>query len=578
MQLALALCHFCESHGPRILISHSTTQSAGSLSSPSTSSSSPTINDLKVIGKDTSNGNISCYGNATRDVVDDEPRCNACTSLGATRVLLSNDDTLKTSYISSQISLNRRVYERVKHACARSLSGELSSANSNHKLHSLEEHQKKILSRTPSINPNIDILDNEGRDKLDGHMLFGDTQNGYCISIVFRLQDAKARGFMRLFSLVAVSNDLSLLTSNYDLFRNALQAMLMKLQQCATNVYRREIASQGQAEAAVKNDRDNFTNRMGLIVLKRKLNIDTNRNLETITGIERVWYKLHKQMMWTLRAQSIRYRDRVLEGIPSQNMLVLMEMERSRIIQLQLQHPSQKQITLGHLANLKTIALLVQQQLGEAVLDLLLRHIVTGEQIIAVCPHERMAHRFLFALSQLLPLGCVKILSWKEQFAELDERFNLIGCPPSVIEAATSFDTLVIEIEGGEMDGDTISFDNCAFRFRYVPSSSNPRGFPAIAKRYKTLLLDEYVRGGLLLTTIESSKEVWMNKAKMFFNLEMQGIEIKPSLVQKLLKGNGTNADLDSLLFWQTGLSSEYKEDVAQFVSSQAATLSNGRA
>ncbi len=45
-----------------------------------------------------------------------------------------------------------------------------------------------------------------------------------------------------------------------------------------------------------------------------------------------------------------------------------------------------------------------------------------------------------------------------------DERFNLIGCPPSVIEAATSFDTLVIEIEGGEMDGDTISFDNCAFR------------------------------------------------------------------------------------------------------------------
>ncbi len=56
------------------------------------------------------------------------------------------------------------------------------------------------------------------------------------------------------------------------------------------------------------------------------------------------------------------------------------------------------------------------------------------------------------------------------------------------------------------------------------------------------IFADEYVRGGLLLTTIESSKEVWMNKAKMFFNLEMQGIENKPSLVQKLLKGNGTNA------------------------------------
>lgn len=44
-----------------------------------------------------------------------------------------------------------------------------------------------MIVGTPSINPNTDILDDERRDKLDGHMLFGDTQNGYCISIVFRL-------------------------------------------------------------------------------------------------------------------------------------------------------------------------------------------------------------------------------------------------------------------------------------------------------------------------------------------------------------------------------------------------------
>lgn len=35
-----------------------------------------------------------------------------------------------------------------------------------------------------------------------------------------------------------------------------------------------------------------------------------------------------RQMMWTLRAQSIRYRDRVLEGIPSQNMLVSFPFEQ----------------------------------------------------------------------------------------------------------------------------------------------------------------------------------------------------------------------------------------------------------
>ena len=69
-----------------------------------------------------------------------------------------------------------------------------------------------------------------------------------------------------------------------------------------------------------------------------------------------------------------------------------------------------------------------------------------------------------------------------------------------------------------------------------------PQKPEGIISENELIFADEYVRGGLLLTTIESSKEVWMNKAKMFFNLEMQGIEIKPSLVQKLLKGNGTNA------------------------------------
>ncbi|VDK63567.1 unnamed protein product [Cylicostephanus goldi] len=70
------------------------------------------------------------YGDCTPEIlVDPEERCNACTSFGNINqpCLLSNDHENRTSYISTQIPLKERVYERVRNACLRSLSCEISA-------------------------------------------------------------------------------------------------------------------------------------------------------------------------------------------------------------------------------------------------------------------------------------------------------------------------------------------------------------------------------------------------------------------------------------------------------------------
>lgn len=48
--------------------------------------------------------------------------------------------------------------------------------------------------------------------------------------MIFRLRDSKARGFLRLYSFIVVSNDMTYIIQNYEFFLQALTAMKEKLQ------------------------------------------------------------------------------------------------------------------------------------------------------------------------------------------------------------------------------------------------------------------------------------------------------------------------------------------------------------
>ncbi|KIH58266.1 hypothetical protein ANCDUO_11530, partial [Ancylostoma duodenale] len=183
------------------------------------------------------------YGDCTPEILEDpEERCNACTSFGNINqpCLLSNDHENKTSYISTQIPLKERVYERVRNACLRSLSCEISAPHKGTTSPLKQVHQtpREYGFRILAIRVNTlrrdgtakEGLDESGGTDVDGPVFFGDSDNGYCFSLTFRLQDSKARGFLRLYSFIVVSNDMTYIINNYEFFLQALTAVKEKLQ------------------------------------------------------------------------------------------------------------------------------------------------------------------------------------------------------------------------------------------------------------------------------------------------------------------------------------------------------------
>lgn len=104
MNAVIALCHFCEAHGPcPIFCTH-------------------TLRDLKV-NEIVNNADVS------------NENCPGCSSIGKSAVMLSEDTESNANFLSTQTSILTDVVPLVKQAAVRSLSCEVfdrSSYNNNH--------------------------------------------------------------------------------------------------------------------------------------------------------------------------------------------------------------------------------------------------------------------------------------------------------------------------------------------------------------------------------------------------------------------------------------------------------------
>ncbi|CAB3405301.1 unnamed protein product [Caenorhabditis bovis] len=751
MHAVAALCHFCENHGPRVVMTCQPLRDfdavddilscPSSSMSPSTSSApqGPVIpleideemlrGDRSMLLNSTNHLGFPHYGNCVRNTEDSEDRCNACSSFGDGPCLLSNDHPNKTSYISSEVALQERVYERVRNACLRSLSCEISTGprkSSSLPTSPSQRHQTTLNEATASSriaqkssaitisspngqhNQSIDVNELElNGEEADGCVTFGDADNGFCFSYTFRLADAKARGFMRLFSLIVVSNDLTFLTNNYYYFKNSLGAIKTKLQSLAASTYEREIQEidQNGDDGIMRPEYASMVGRMPRW-FKRKIAIDTDRNLSTITSCRDIWSILHRQLMWALRSPTLTCRDQVMEGKPTQDMMVLMELDESAIVELELHHPNQYavrfflvllvriffaprfydviiiinimspamdmpyyfqysyyysycckspnsnssttrhercsrrrrrsplaemgtaaaasrrrrqqagqqeradvavgespidydeaaasrpmtasptircrqtgvrirtngaeprvyhdyekwdfKVSMNQLANLKWIASQLEASNEGSDLDLLIRHIVTGGQIVAIAKERQLSRQFLLAVSNLLPIGCLKLATYKEHYLpEYSTRFNLIGGPLEIDVPLEVSDVMIIRITPrGSMEN--ISLRDCIIDVRRRPEKDERGQRPQIVKRFRDLLLDPIVNDTVLETTLRTTRETWMSKAKICYQMRNQ-----PNQTDAFKLINGvTMDDRQVVLFWQAGLSNAYKNHV----------------
>ncbi|CDG24097.1 Folliculin [Caenorhabditis elegans] len=603
MQAVIALCHFCENHGPRVVMTcqpmrdvddKGASCTASTSLGPSTSSSPPGIIvplikfDGECVVKEKTNTEDGTsyphYGNCTKFTIDTEDRCSACSSFRNGPCLLSNDHQTKTSYISSEVALQDRVYERVKNACLRSLSCEVSAASKKNpvqppppplsrsttprKIHPYVIHEEPLHGTR--IPPSSTVLqepiedgafEQPAAEEADGYVIFGDTDNGFCFAYIFRLADAKARGFYRLFSLIVVSNDLTFLTNNFEYFKTTLGGIKNDLQKLAQDVFSREIDT-GEKLSEDDIHKPEFQKLVGKMPswYRRKIAIDTDRNLTVVTANNDIWVQLHRHMMWTLRSPTLACLDQVMEGKPTQDMMVLLELEESQIVELELRHPNQHLVSMAQLANLKIIATQLNTCSEPGDLDLLIRHIVTGGQVVVESREKEYCRQFLLAISNLLPIGCIKLATYKEQYLpEYSSRFNLIGGPHNMDIPLEVSDVMVFRVSPRDVsivDIEQMSLVNCVIEVRRRPENDGSNGpLPRIVNRYRDLLLDSDVTDTILETALRTTREGWMLKAKICYQMTKQ---LSHPQVFEHITGCGVE-DQQVVSYWTAGLSNAYK-------------------
>jgi folliculin len=210
MNELVAVCHFCEKHGPRTL--HCTQAFSGS----------PTVDEL--VGGELAEDAESYYssttpspastrsqsslsrrvsldsGSATQSVTQqslskpsEESKCNMCGWFETVPGFISHDHSTHTSYVTSHRPHDTTMFSYVRQACVRSLSCEVFAVK-------------------------------------DAPIVIGDETNGYFLAFKFILPDFQARGFQRPYSIVILAADSARLVASFSFLSSRIQQLVRRLQ------------------------------------------------------------------------------------------------------------------------------------------------------------------------------------------------------------------------------------------------------------------------------------------------------------------------------------------------------------
>ncbi|KAI1720081.1 vesicle coat protein involved in golgi to plasma membrane transport domain-containing protein [Ditylenchus destructor] len=551
MQAVITLCYFCENHGPRIVMT----------CQPMRNHSISRENDEADCDDDFP----QFYGDVDEqdEITDDDERCAACSSFGAGLGILSNDHEAETSYVSTQMPINSRLHSMLKQACLRSLSVEIStplfvdtacSDSASTSLSHLHTDASKKLS-SGELQRGYSI-----HSEKDGVVLFGDDENGYTLSHTFRLKDAKARGFNRSYSLIVISRDKLMLLSNYEFFLGGFSAIISKIQSMAKAFFVKE--QETDRDLRIAANVSTAKPWLPQQFYKHTLTLDTSRCLSVVTDNTDIFTILHRQMLYLLRTQTTLDRDTVLEGVPTQDMLVIMEMERSNLEENDLVTSLDSQQTLFHLYNLRHIVERFNE-MDHHLMTMLIWQVVIGGQVSFI--FSTLIDQYLLALGNLLPVGCIRIASNALKYIH-SYKYNFLGCSVSTsIPEDVLSDIFIIRLtpkEGKDTCSDNLAdFD---FAVETYPSKDGPK--PAILTRLLTLLLDQGIDLNTLESALRATRTDWLNNAKLIFQLRHQKEGIDIGKIIRVIKCNIQDSPV--LLFWQSGLSRRYKQVVLNTIAS----------
>ncbi|KAJ8663440.1 hypothetical protein O0I10_000679 [Lichtheimia ornata] len=173
----------------------------------------------------------------------------------------------------------------------------------------------------------------------EGPVLFGDEENGYVMSYLFKIRDAQARGEARFYAIMILMTDRVFLISCWPFLVSSFRSMAINLQEKADTIFQRE--------KEVRERVHPFANRRVTApitqeqFLRRRSNSASLRSLVDLLGIKDIYLQIHVQFCYILKLSARRRMEKVTPGrSPSEAYLKMQEEYRRKRHQQQQKHSS----------------------------------------------------------------------------------------------------------------------------------------------------------------------------------------------------------------------------------------------
>lgn len=524
MNAIIAVCHFCELHGPRIVF----------CTQPFHPQEPRTVDDDDALS-DVSSGHMHCRSktahrgsfSSTDSAAVTSMKTDLCEGCYSVKTgFVSHDDEGPISYVSSQHPHHPKVFSMVRQACLRSLSCEVCP----------------------------------GRE---GPIFFGDKQQGNVLSYTFYIQDNQARGFKRWYSIIIVMMDKVYLLNSWSFLVPNLQLVIKQLQTKAEKVYTEE-----QARCPQKGYRDsiypaNFRFQRG--------GNKPARSLKELTDEKHIFKMLHMYFVWILKACVNRTTETSLEAPPTEDAILdteRLEETEEGFIKLYMRKSSpdlenaemessepNPNIPMFH--NLQHL----MQVLGYLNFHTVAHHTIIGNQLIVKGAQKQLVKSMLDVLKGLLPKGCCKTISYSDKYED-SWRCNFLGLPleialPYHILGSEQF--LLMEIICPNDKRDDLNM----YEFKISSQITLPDKAPKVLTQMELALRNTNLNYEVIEQCLICLKEEWMNKVKVLFKFTKAGGCRSDEDTKKLLQVVGAkDEDKQLLKFWMTGLSVQYRNHI----------------
>ncbi|XP_020627296.1 folliculin-like isoform X1 [Orbicella faveolata] len=538
MNAIIALCHFCEFHGPSVLFC---TQAFHCEAHDPLKGTCTSVLECGACIK----RNFTRFGSETpgsesaqesrQSWASTRPsQCEACKSLDHNHAgYISIDHEAHISYYSNRSPEQPELYSVVRQACVRSLSCEVCP----------------------------------GRE---GPMFFGEESSGYVFTHTFFLKDTQSRGFQRWYSLIAVMKDRIYLVNSWPFLVSHFRELIDELQAKATGVYDAEHAASIQKGQHIQPSANGLFLTPDIFRRQRGGN-KTYRGIADLLRDKDLFATLHQRFSWMLKACGNRITEKLLEGPPKEELLTDLEAQleedddqEDTDTEKESDTPEEEDTRGPVFSSLRHIL----KVLGSQHFHLLAFHVIQGNQVIVRGEKRKTVESVLNCLKVLIPSGCCSCIPYSTKYKD-SWQCNFLGLapgveiPPHVLSSDLFVLLDIISPRGHVPEGpvaDQSRDDEHDFPgYGFVVCGKENATDPTILQKVEEALDNDSLSDAVFDQLLICLKEEWMDKVKVVFKFARSGNSTSEDK-EKLLKILGAKSEDEIVLkFWMTGLNKQYR-------------------